>query len=63
MTVSVLSNSAQFLRPVTLGTVQVNARCRHHNERERLWSQEFQDERQRLCAIVDVRIAMRLSRA
>jgi 1,4-dihydroxy-2-naphthoyl-CoA hydrolase len=63
MTVSGLSNSAQFLRPVTLGTVRVNARCRHHNEREWQWSQEFRDGRQRLCAIVDVWIAVRPSRA
>ncbi|HZE04010.1 MAG TPA: PaaI family thioesterase [Solirubrobacteraceae bacterium] len=59
MTVSGLSNSANFLRPVTAGTVQVSARCRHHDEREWLWSHEFRDGRERLCALVDVRIAVR----
>ena len=59
VTVSGLSNSAQFLRPVTAGTVHVSARCRHHDESEWLWSHEFHDDQRRLCALVDVRIAVR----
>ena len=59
MTVSGLSNSASFLRPITDGTVYVAARCRHHDEREWLWSHEFRDDQQRLCALVEVRIAVR----
>jgi 1,4-dihydroxy-2-naphthoyl-CoA hydrolase len=59
MTVSGLSNSASFLRPITEGTVHVAARCRHHDEREWLWSHEFRDDQQRLCALVEVRIAVR----
>lgn len=59
MTVSGLSNSASFLRPITDGTVHVAARCRHHDEREWLWSHEFRDDQQRLCALVEVRIAVR----
>jgi 1,4-dihydroxy-2-naphthoyl-CoA hydrolase len=54
-----LSNSASFLRPVTTGTVHVTARCRHHDEREWLWSHEFRDDQDRLCALVDVTIAVR----
>jgi 1,4-dihydroxy-2-naphthoyl-CoA hydrolase len=54
-----LSNSASFLRPVTAGTVHVAARCRHHDEREWLWSNEFRDDQERLCALVDVKIAVR----
>lgn len=54
-----LSNSASFLRPVTAGTVHVTARCRHHDEREWLWSHEFRDAQDRLCALVDVTIAVR----
>jgi 1,4-dihydroxy-2-naphthoyl-CoA hydrolase len=54
-----LSNSASFLRPVTTGTVHVEARCRHHDEREWLWGHEFRDDQDRLCAIVDVTIAVR----
>jgi uncharacterized protein (TIGR00369 family) len=57
--VSGLSNCASFLRPITEGTVHVAARCRHHDEREWLWSHEFRDDRQRLCALVDVVIAVR----
>lgn len=63
MTVSGLSNAAQFLRPVTEGTVRVTARCRHHDDRESLWAHEFRDDQDRLCAVVDVRIAVRPRRA
>jgi 1,4-dihydroxy-2-naphthoyl-CoA hydrolase len=63
MTVSGLSNFAHFLRPVTEGTVHVAARCRHHDEREWLWSHEFRDDQGRLCAMVDVRIAVRPRRS
>ncbi len=54
-----LSNTASFLRPVTAGTVDVRARLRGHDEREWLWSHEFTDEQGRLCALVDVTIAVR----
>jgi uncharacterized protein (TIGR00369 family) len=59
MTVLGLSNSATFLRPVTEGTVHVVARRRHHDPREWLWSHDFCDGDRRLCALVDVRIAVR----
>jgi uncharacterized protein (TIGR00369 family) len=58
-----LSNSASFLRPVTQGRVDVTARLRHHDEREWFWSHEFRDEQERLCALVDVTIAVRPRRA
>lgn len=54
-----LSNSASFLRPVTAGTVHVSAHCRHHDDREWFWGNEFRDDQERLCAIVDVTIAVR----
>jgi uncharacterized protein (TIGR00369 family) len=54
-----LSNVASFLRPVTAGTVDVTAALRGHDEREWLWSHEFRDEQERLCALVDVTIAVR----
>ena len=54
-----LSNSASFLRPVTAGTVHVSARCRGHDDREWVWSHEFRDDDDRLCALVDVTIAVR----
>ncbi|MGA2926460.1 MAG: hotdog fold thioesterase [Solirubrobacteraceae bacterium] len=54
-----LSNSASFLRPVTSGVVDVAAQLRFHDHREWLWGHEFRDQHQRLCAIVDVTIAVR----
>jgi 1,4-dihydroxy-2-naphthoyl-CoA hydrolase len=57
-----LSNSASFLRPVTEGVVDVRARLRGHDEREWTWGHEFRDERERLCALVEVTIAVRAMR-
>ena len=54
-----LSNSASFLRPITAGAVHVTADLRHRDEREWLWSHEFHDDQDRLCALVDVTIAVR----
>jgi uncharacterized protein (TIGR00369 family) len=54
-----LNNSASFLRPVTHGTLDVFAKCRAHDEREWFWNHEFRDEQGRLCALVDVTIAVR----
>jgi 1,4-dihydroxy-2-naphthoyl-CoA hydrolase len=54
-----LSNSASFLRPVTDGVVDVVARLRGQDEREWVWGHEFRDEHGRLCALVDVTIAVR----
>jgi uncharacterized protein (TIGR00369 family) len=54
-----LSNCASFLRPVTAGTVHITARLRGHDEREWLWGHEFRDDAGRLCALVDVTIAVR----
>jgi 1,4-dihydroxy-2-naphthoyl-CoA hydrolase len=54
-----LSNYASFLRPVTDGLVDVRAGLRGHDDREWLWNHEFRDERENLCALVDVTIAVR----
>lgn len=56
-----LSNSASFLRPITSGTVAVAARLRGHDDGvgEWFWGHEFRDEQDRLCAVVDVTIAVR----
>ena len=56
------SNSASFLRPVTHGTVDVRAALRGRDDREWLWSHEFRDGQERLCALVDVTIAVRPGR-
>ena len=54
-----LSNYASFLRPITGGIVDVVAKLRGHDEREWTWGHEFRDEREKLCALVDVTIAVR----
>jgi uncharacterized protein (TIGR00369 family) len=54
-----LSNYASFLRPVTDGVVDVKARLRGHDDREWVWNHEFRDERENLCALVEVTIAVR----
>ena len=54
-----LSNYASFLRPVTEGVVDVRAHLRGHDDREWTWGHEFRDERENLCALVDVTIAVR----
>jgi uncharacterized protein (TIGR00369 family) len=54
-----LNNSASFLRPVTGGVVDARARRRACDEREWFWSHEFSDSDGRLCAMVDVTIAVR----
>jgi uncharacterized protein (TIGR00369 family) len=54
-----LSNYASFLRPVTGGTLDVIAKLRGHDDREWTWTHEFRDEQDRLCALVDVTIAVR----
>ena len=54
-----LSNSASFLRPITTGHVHVAAARRHRDQREWVWGHEFRDDQDRLCALVDVTIAVR----
>jgi uncharacterized protein (TIGR00369 family) len=54
-----LSNSASFLRPITAGVVDVTATLSHRGELEWLWHHEFQDDQGRLCALIDVMIAVR----
>ena len=54
-----LSNYASFLRPVTGGTLDVIARLRGHDDREWTWTHEFRNEQGKLCALVDVTIAVR----
>jgi len=54
-----LSNYSSFLRPITDGLVDVRARLRGHDDREWLWNHEFRDERENLCALVEVTIAVR----
>ena len=54
-----MSNSASFLRPITEGTVDVVASLRHSGETEWRWGHDFRDEEGRVCALVEVTIAVR----
>ena len=54
-----MSNSASFLRPVTDGTVEAICRRRSREADRWLWSTEFIQYEARLCALVDVTIAVR----
>ena len=54
-----MSNSASFLRPVTDGTVEAICRRRSREADRWLWSTEFIQHQARLCALVDVTIAVR----
>ncbi len=54
-----LSNSASFMRPITQGAVDVRAKALHCDESEWFWAHEFRDDDGRLCALVDVTIAVR----
>lgn len=59
MLVAGLSNCANFMRPAIDGTVHVKAVCKHRGDTEWLWSHTFTDDQNRLCATVDVIIAVR----
>lgn len=58
-TASGMSNSASFLRPVTGRTVEAVCRMRSRGGDRWVWTTDFTDEQERLCAIVDVAIAVR----
>lgn len=62
LTGSGLANSASFLRPVTGGTIEATAKLRYRDDREWLWSHDFTDDHGRLCALVNVTIAVRPAR-
>jgi 1,4-dihydroxy-2-naphthoyl-CoA hydrolase len=54
-----MSNRASFLRPVLGGTLEAVSRCQGRDEDRWVWGTDFTDERDRLCAIVEVTIALR----
>ena len=53
------SNHTSFMRPVTEGTVHVDARPRHRGQTTWLWEVEFTDDQGRLCAITKMTVAVR----
>jgi 1,4-dihydroxy-2-naphthoyl-CoA hydrolase len=54
-----LSNQTSFLRPILDGTVHAVARRRHRGRTTWVWEVEISDDRQRLCALVRMTIAVR----
>jgi 1,4-dihydroxy-2-naphthoyl-CoA hydrolase len=54
-----MSNSASFLRPVTSGTLEAIARRRSRETDRWVWSTDFVDAEGKLCALVEVTIAVR----
>ena len=54
-----LSNQTSFLRPIVDGTIHAVARRRHRGRTTWVWEVEITDDRQRLCALVRMTIAVR----
>jgi 1,4-dihydroxy-2-naphthoyl-CoA hydrolase len=53
------SNDTSFLRPITEGYVNAEARPRHRGRSTWIWDVEFTDDEGRLCAISRVTVAVR----
>ena len=53
------SNSATFLRPISEGHVNANAHARHRGRTTWVWQVEITDDAERLCALVQVVVAVR----
>jgi uncharacterized protein (TIGR00369 family) len=53
------SNSATFLRPISQGHVNASARARHRGRTSWVWQVEVTDDEGRLCALVQVVVAVR----
>lgn len=54
-----LSNSTSFLRPVTEGTVHARAVRLHRGRTTWVWDVTFTDDRERVCAVTRMTIAVR----
>jgi 1,4-dihydroxy-2-naphthoyl-CoA hydrolase len=54
-----LANHTSFLRPVTAGHVDVEARARHRGRTTWVWEVDFLDDLGRLCALSRVTVAVR----
>lgn len=53
------SNHATFLRPVSTGHVNAHARARHRGRSTWVWQVEVTDDEGRLCALVEMVVAVR----
>jgi len=54
-----LSNQTSFMRPITEGTVHATAVRRHRGRTTWIWDVEITDDRERLCAVSRMTIAVR----
>ena len=54
-----MSNQTSFLRPVTEGHVNAEARARHRGRTTWVWEVELSDDAGRLCALSRVTVAVR----
>jgi len=53
------SISVSFIRPVTAGHAEVQARARHRGRTTWVWDAEVRDAEDRLCALAQMTIAVR----
>ncbi len=53
------SNHGTFLRPISEGHVNATATVRHHGRTTWVWQVEITDDEDRLCALVEMVIAVR----
>jgi 1,4-dihydroxy-2-naphthoyl-CoA hydrolase len=53
------SISVSFIRPITEGAAEVRARARHRGRTTWVWEAEIVDDRDRLCALAQMTIAVR----
>lgn len=54
-----LSNLTSFVRPITTGSVNAEARVRHRGRTTWVWEVEMSDDEGRLCVLARVTIAVR----
>jgi 1,4-dihydroxy-2-naphthoyl-CoA hydrolase len=54
-----LANQTSFLRPITAGTIHVEARRRHRGRTTWMWDVDLTDDAGRLCATTRVTVAVR----
>jgi uncharacterized protein (TIGR00369 family) len=59
MTAQGLSNQTSFLRPIVDGTIHAVARRRHRGRTTWVWEVDITDDRDRLCALVRMTVAVR----
>jgi uncharacterized protein (TIGR00369 family) len=53
------SITVNFIRPVTEGSAEVQARARHRGRTTWIWDAEVRDSNDRLCALAQMTIAVR----